>query len=117
MGSRFARSLQRGAARDLGLLMSRGRQIRTATKARRMWCPKCERVCDSWSELSWSKPNAKNVKTLLCARCGAPVEAKTLFELPPNTSERGLWLKPGPGGWMDHERREKDAENGNGDVG
>lgn len=107
----FARSLKRGAARNLGVLMTQGQQVRVATKARRMWCPRCARVCDSWPEMKWSQPDPKRkIKTLLCARCETPVVSKTLFDLPPGTPERGLWLKPGPGGWASQEERTKERE-------
>jgi hypothetical protein len=108
MGS-FGRSLKRGVAKNMGLLRSRSQVVRAATKARRMWCPKCQLLCDSWNELVWSQPNDKNTKTLLCARCGTPVESKSLFELPQGTPEKGLWLKPGPGGWGFHERHVAEA--------
>ena len=108
MGS-FGRSLKRGQAHSLGLMQTHGQQFRVAMKARRMWCPKCKLVCDSWATMAWSQPNERKIKTLLCARCGTPVESKTLLELPTGTPEKGLWLRPGPGGWEAQAERLKEV--------
>lgn len=108
MGS-FGRSLKRGAAKNAGLLRTQGQQARLAMKARRAWCPKCERVCDSWAELVWSKPEpGKKIKTLLCRRCETAVVHRDLVDLPPGTTEKGLWLRPGPGGWAAQEARARE---------
>jgi hypothetical protein len=107
----FARKIKRNVTKDIRVERKR-MEKRVLRAGRLLWCTKCKASPQGWHQTKREpfpdgKPN-KDGK-LLCKDCGTPLVHCDKLDLPPESDDKGLWVKPqGPNGWASEFVRTKE---------